>query len=105
MIKAKDIPFTDNDGVAIPADDEVLSKTIKYAYNKEIYKEYMDAVSFGNLKLDFVKGSVLEIDSYPIEKTNAQNKAYGFNVIDIFKLTDIVKKMIPKEDYFKREVV
>lgn len=104
LVKAKDIPLTNIDG-STPDSNMVLERTVKYAYSKEIYEDYFDEMSFGKFKIDFTKGEVLEIDSYPIIKDEAKNKLYGFKIIDVFALSDMVNKLIPIEDRLKYDPI
>lgn len=105
LIKPKDIQFIKNDGATPPSDDEVLSRTIEYVYSEKGYKEYIDDMSFGKLKLSFEKGSVLEIDTYPIEKDNPENAGVPYKVIHVYDLAVMVRKLIPKEDLLKYDPI
>ena len=105
LIKPKDIKFIKNDGATPPSDNEVLTKTIEYVYSEKDYKEYLDEMSFGNLKLSFEKGSVLEIDSYPIETNNPANEGVSYKVVDVNELANMIRKIIPKEDMLKYDPI
>ena len=107
LIKAKDIqfikssgPFTDNK-TKLPTNNVVMDKTIEYAYSEELYKDYFDEMSFGNLKMSFEKGTFLEIDSYPVVEDKPEHKALSYKVIDVVALSYMLQKIIPKEDILK----